>query len=221
MNYRTRILATLASVGQPAWDELAGLQPDANPFLSFAFLHALHESGCASTETGWQPHYLTLWRDEQLQAALPLYLKSHSYGEYVFDWAWADAYQRNGLDYYPKLLAAIPFTPVTGPRLLARSAAARQALLAALRQLQEHSGVSSSHILYPSAAQAEELRAAGYLLRQGVQFHWLNAGYRDFGEFLATLERKKRKNIAAERRKVREAGVHFRHVGGAEATAAD
>ncbi|MGB7481007.1 MAG: GNAT family N-acetyltransferase [Burkholderiaceae bacterium] len=221
MNYRTRILTTLASVGQTAWDELAALQLDANPFLSFAFLHALHESGCAAADTGWQPHYLTLWQHERLQAALPLYLKSHSYGEYVFDWAWADAYRRNGLAYYPKLLAAIPFTPVTGPRLLARTDAARQALVAALQQLQQQSDVSSSHILYPPAAQAQELQAAGYLLRQGVQFHWLNAGYRDFGEFLATLERKKRKNIAAERRKVAEAGVRFRHVGGAEATAAD
>ncbi len=221
MNYRTRIITSLSAVGQPAWDELVGLQADANPFLSFAFLHALHESGCASAEAGWQPQYLTLWRGDALQAALPLYAKMHSYGEYVFDWAWADAYQRHGLEYYPKLLSAIPFTPVTGARLLARDEQGRSALIAALAALQERSGVSSSHILYPPQAQAQALREAGFLLRSGVQFHWLNAGYRDFADFLATLERKKRKNIVAERRKVREAGVSFRHVGGAEATAAD
>ncbi len=221
MNYRTRIINSLSAVGQPAWDALVELQADANPFLSFAFLHALHESGCASTETGWQPHYLTLWHGALLQAALPLYLKTHSYGEYVFDWAWADAYRRNGLDYYPKLLAAIPFTPVTGPRLLARDAAARHALIAALIALQEQGDVSSSHILYPGQAQASALQDAGFLLRHGVQFHWLNAGYRSFDEFLATLERKKRKNIVAERRKVHAAGVSFRHIGGAEASAGD
>ncbi len=221
MNYRTRIVTSLSAIGQPAWDELVRLQPDANPFLSFAFLHALHESGCATIASGWQPRYLTLWQGEALQAALPLYLKSHSYGEYVFDWAWADAYQRNGLEYYPKLLAAIQFTPVTGARLLARDAAAQNALIAALATLQQQSGVSSCHILYPPAAQAQALQEAGFLLRSGVQFHWLNAGYHDFSQFLSTLERKKRKNIVAERRKVREAGVSFRHIGGADASEAD
>ncbi|MEO8169912.1 MAG: peptidogalycan biosysnthesis protein, partial [Oxalobacteraceae bacterium] len=115
MNYRMRIVSSLSDVGQQDWDALVQLQADANPFLSFAFLDALHASGCASAETGWQPQYLTLWNDApgdtQLAAALPLYAKFHSYGEYVFDWAWADAYQRHGLEYYPKLLSAIPFTP--------------------------------------------------------------------------------------------------------------
>src|SRR5687768_5851909 len=118
MNYRTHIASSLAEVGQPAWDGLAGSQDRPNPFLSYAFLHALHESGSASKATGWEPHYVCLYDGETLAAALPLYLKWHSYGEYVFDWAWADAYQRHGYDYYPKLLSAIPFTPVTGPRLL-------------------------------------------------------------------------------------------------------
>lgn len=221
VNYRTRIDTSLSPIGQPAWDALVNLQPDANPFLSFAFLHALHESGCATTESGWQPQYLTLWQADQLQAALPLYLKTHSYGEYVFDWAWADAYQRNGLEYYPKLLSALPFTPVGGARLLARDEAARSALIAALQALQQTSGVSSSHVLYPPEAQAQALKQAGFLLRSGVQFHWLNAGYRDFEQFLTTLERKKRKNILAERRKVREAGVTFRQISGAEASHAD
>jgi len=127
-HYRTRIISSLAEVGQPAWDALLAAQADATPFLSYAFLHALHESGSAAKDTGWEPQYLTLWQGDALKAALPLYLKYHSYGEYVFDWAWAEAYERHGLPYYPKLLAAIPFTPVSGARLLAMDETARQAL---------------------------------------------------------------------------------------------
>jgi uncharacterized protein len=225
----TRIVSSLNEIGQYAWDELLGLQADANPFLSFAFLHALHETGCASEKSGWQPQYLTLWDDSaddasaapQLMAALPLYVKYHSYGEYVFDWAWADAYQRSGLEYYPKLLSAIPFTPVTGGRLLARNAASGAALIGVLKALRVDSQTSSTHILYPPAAQAEALQQAGFLLRSGVQFHWLNPGYPDFEAFLDTLERKKRKNIRAERRKVADAGIRFRHVRGIDASEAD
>lgn len=222
-NYRTRIVSSLSEIGQPVWDALVQRQADANPFLSYAFLDALHESGCASAKSGWQPQFLTIWReekdqDEELVAALPLYAKTHSYGEYVFDWAWADAYERNGLDYYPKLLSAIPFTPVTGSRLLARDAEARIALIAAITSIQENNAFSSTHILYPPQEQAELLREAGFMLRAGVQFHWLNAGYRDFEDFLNTLERKKRKNIRSERRKVQEAGVSFRHISGHDAT---
>lgn len=221
MNYRTRIVSSLLTIGQPAWDALVRSQADANPFLSFAFLNALHETGCASAATGWQPQFITLWREEQLCAALPLYLKSHSYGEYVFDWAWADAYRRNGLEYYPKLLSAIPFTPVTGGRLLAMDAEAEAALIEAFIDLQKDNDISSTHVLYPPQAQAEALARAGFLLRSGVQFHWLNQGYRDFEQFLEQLERKKRKNIRAERRRVQEAGVTFRHVPGSEASDAD
>ncbi|UOD28229.1 N-acetyltransferase [Massilia violaceinigra] len=221
MNYRTHIVSSLSEIGQPAWDALASSQPSANPFLSFAFLDALHESGSACADTGWQPQFLVLYDGAELVAAMPLYVKMHSYGEYVFDWAWADAYQRNGVDYYPKLLSAIPFTPVTGPRLLARDADARGALLAALVSTQKASDVSSTHILYPPEEQVKQLEAAGFMLRSGVQFHWLNAGYTDFDEFLATLEQKKRKNIRAERRKVRDAGVTLRRVRGADALDAD
>ncbi len=221
MNYRTRIVSSLSEIGQPAWDELVGLQTEINPFLSFAFLHALHETGCASAKTGWQPQYLTLWKGDRLEAALPLYLKSHSYGEYVFDWAWADAYQRNGLDYYPKLLSAIPFTPVTGARLLARDATAQAALIDALHRFGQRIDVSSTHILYPPQREAQALREAGFMLRTGVQFHWLNDGYSCFEDFLSTLERKKKKNIRAERRKVQETGITFRHVPGKDATEAD
>ncbi|MBZ2207101.1 GNAT family N-acetyltransferase [Massilia soli] len=221
MNYRTHIVSSLAEIGQPIWDALVARQDKPNPFLSYAFLHALHESGSASEETGWQPQFIVLYDGEALAAAMPLYVKSHSYGEYVFDWAWADAYHRNGFEYYPKLLSAIPFTPVTGPRMMAVDAPARAALIDILRATQQASGVSSTHILYPPEEEAKQLGESGYMLRSGVQFHWLNPGYRNFDEFLATLERKKRKNINAERRKVKEAGVVLRRVRGADATEAD
>ncbi len=221
LNYRTRILSSLSSIGQPEWDALLAKQPEGNPFLSYAFLDALHTSGSASQASGWQPQFLTLWQDNQLAAAIPLYVKAHSYGEYVFDWAWADAYYQHGLPYYPKLLSAIPFTPVNGNRLLARDEAARTALIAALCEVRQSSQTSSTHILFPSATEAHELQQAGFMLRGGIQFHWLNPGYRDFDAFLATLVQKKRKNIRAERRRVREAGITFRHVLGTQADESD
>jgi len=221
VDYRTRIVSSLSEIGQIEWDSLVGMQPDANPFLSFAFLDALHETGCASTRSGWQPQYLTLWQGDRLEAAIPLYVKSHSYGEYVFDWAWAEAYHRNGLDYYPKLLSAIPFTPVSGSRLLSRSEDASAALIDALDVIKMDPALSSTHILYPPQAQAEALERAGFTLRTGVQFHWTNESYRTFDDFLANLERKKRKNILAERRKVHDAGITFRQVRGTLATEAD
>ncbi|MGX4639975.1 GNAT family N-acetyltransferase [Massilia sp. SYSU DXS3249] len=221
LNYRTHIVSSLSEIGQAAWDGLLAQQGEANPFLSYAFLHALHESGSATPETGWQPQYIALYDKEQLAAAMPLYVKGHSYGEYVFDWAWADAYQRHGLDYYPKLLCAIPFTPVAGPRLLAVDAQARAALIEVLVATQGATEVSSTHILFPPEEHARQLADAGFLLRSGVQFHWLNQDYADFNAFLATLEQKKRKNIRAERRKVADAGVTLRRVRGVDATDAD
>jgi predicted N-acyltransferase len=219
LNYRTHIVSSLSEIGQANWDALVALQDDANPFLSFAFLHALHESGSATPETGWQPQYIALYDGhDQLAAALPLYVKDHSYGEYVFDWAWANAYQEHGLPYYPKLLSAIPFTPVAGARLLARDARARAALVDVLVATQTATDVSSTHVLFPPEDQAKQLADAGFLLRSGVQFHWMNAGYATFDDFLATLEQKKRKNIRAERRKVREAGVLLRRVRGRDVT---
>ena len=222
LNYRTHIVSDLSEVGQASWDALVQAQAAPTPFLSYAFLHALHASGSASPETGWQPQFLLLF-DEQdaLAAALPLYVKGHSYGEYVFDWAWADAYQRHGLDYYPKLLSAIPFTPVAGARLMARDADARAALVDMLCATQRATEVSSTHVLFPPEDEARQLADAGFLLRSGVQFHWLNGGYRSFDEFLATLEQKKRKNIRAERRKVMQAGVTLRRVRGVDATRED
>ncbi|CAJ0697173.1 GNAT family N-acetyltransferase [Ralstonia wenshanensis] len=224
-NYRTRLVTDLRDIGRNAWDALLALQPEATPFLRFDFLHALHESGSASPDTGWSPQYLTLWEDgddgEVLAAAVPLYVKGHSYGEYVFDWAWANAYAQHGLEYYPKWLSAVPFTPVQGARLLARDAAARAALVDTLLAVARQSELSSLHVLFPTAGEAEQMRAAGMLLRQGVQFHWCNPGFASFDDFLAALEQKKRKNIRAERRRVHDAGITFRHVPGAAATDAD
>ncbi len=204
------IATSLAGIPAAAWNALAG----GNPFLRHEFLHALHETGCACTATGWTPHYLILREHGALAGAMPLYLKTHSYGEYVFDWAWADAYQRHGLDYYPKLLNAVPFTPVGGSRLLAASAEHRRLLLAAALAEARDSEVSSLHILLPPPTEAEAMAAAGMMLRQGVQFHWNNAGYADFEEFLAGLNQVKRKKIRQERRRVLEAGITFDWVEG-------
>ncbi|HEX6363411.1 MAG TPA: GNAT family N-acetyltransferase, partial [Albitalea sp.] len=167
---------------------------------------------------GWTPQFLVVERGESLAAACPLYLKDHSYGEYVFDWAWADAYRRHGLRYYPKLLAAVPFTPVPGPRLLARDDAARALLLAAMAQIAREARLSSAHVLFLDDADVAAARAAGWMLRSTVQFHWTNrrpAPYADFADFLASLQRDKRKKIQQERRRVAEAGITFTaHAGG-------
>ncbi len=215
----------LAQIGRERWTALveadAARRGDAavNPFVRYEFLAALHETGCADVDAGWTVDYLAAWSGDRLIGAVPLYRKFHSYGEYVFDWAWADAYRRNGIDYYPKLLSAIPFTPVTGPRLIAVDAATVAALARALMRHAADSGLSSLHLLFPEGDdEVAALEGAGCLRREGVQFHWTNAGYADFEAFVETLERKKRKNIRAERRKVAEAGVRARRVQGRDAT---
>jgi predicted N-acyltransferase len=212
-----RIIDSLSGINPARWDELAG----GNPTLSHAFLDALHATGCASARTGWQPQYLTLWDGARLEGAVPLYAKSHSFGEYVFDWAWAEAYERHGIPYYPKLLCAVPFTPATGPRLLADSQEVRGRLARALLDLARESGLSSLHVLFPAPGDAQALRACGVLERTGVQFHWRNAGYRDFEDFLGALSHDKRKKIRQERKRVAATGVALRRVTGAEATAKD
>ena len=212
-----RIVESLTAVRAAAWDRLAGTQP----MLRHAFLSLLEETGCVGGGTGWEPCHVTLWRGETLEAAMPLYLKRHSWGEYVFDWAWADAYRRHGLRYYPKLLAAVPFTPVTGTRLLAKTQEDRTALIRAALGLAEEKKASSLHALFPPDSESGDWERAGLLRRTGLQFHWRNAGYRDFDDFLAALDHKHRKNIRQERRKLRDAGVTFSWLTGGEATAAD
>src|SRR5690349_7353343 len=174
------------------------------PLLSHAFFAALHETGCAAPDTGWLPRFLTAWRGTELAGALPLYAKSHSYGEYVFDWGWADAYRRYGRRYYPKLVADIPLTPVPGPRVLAGDAATRLALLDRARSLVGEGRYSSLHVLFPDDDQVAEGAAAGMIVRRGLQFHWRNTGYRDFDDFLSTFSHDKRKKVRQERRKLQE-----------------
>ena len=195
-----------------AWNALLAKQSRPTPFMRWEYLAALHASGSAVPRTGWAPRFVTVHRGAQLVAAAPAYLKSHSYGEYVFDWAWADAYQRHGLHYYPKLLVAVPFTPVPGSRLLATDETARHTLLAGLAQVAKDEDASSVHLLFHEPDETPAIAAQGWLARQGVQFHWTQdpaAPHADFSAFLASLQRDKRKKIQQERRRVAEAGVVF------------
>jgi len=204
-----RILNALAEVPRADWDRLAGQ----DPFLRWDYLEALERSGAVSADTGWHPRHLVLEHAGELTAALPLYLKDHSWGEFVFDFAWADAYRQAGLDYYPKLVAAVPFTPVPGARLLLAettdAAAAATRLLAAARSLAGELDASSLHLLLPGENQLDALRTAGLSVRQDCQFHWFDAGYGDFEGFLGALKADKRKKFRRERRRVQEAGIRF------------
>ncbi|HEY5897709.1 MAG TPA: GNAT family N-acetyltransferase [Burkholderiales bacterium] len=204
-----RIVDSLAGIDRDAWNALAGPQP----FLRHEFLSALIESGCACARSGWLPQFVLLERAGALTGAMPLFAKSHSYGEYVFDWAWADAHERHGVDYYPKLVCAVPFTPVRGARLLAASPAAKATLLHAALELARDT--SSLHVLFAREEDAAVLADQGLMLRRTVQFHWTNAGYADFEDFLSRLSHARRKNIRQERRRVREAGVSLRWLEGA------
>jgi predicted N-acyltransferase len=204
------IVDTLSGVPAGQWNRLAG----GDPFLSHEFLSALHETGCASSATGWTPQYLRLNKGGTLEGAMPLYLKTHSYGEYVFDWAWADAYHRHGIAYYPKLLSAVPFTPVSGSRLLAMSEEARETLIRGALQLARELKVSSLHCLFPTREEAGQMVRHGMMPRTTVQFHWENRGYAGFEEFLAGFSHDKRKKVRQERRKVRDAGIRFKWLEG-------
>ncbi|MBU3693842.1 MAG: N-acetyltransferase [Rhodocyclaceae bacterium] len=199
------------------WDALAG------PCIWHArgFLQALEASDCVGPGTGWAPCFLLAWRGDALAGALPLWLKTHSYGEYVFDWAWARAFQQHGERYYPKLLSAIPFTPSTGPRLMADSRDTGALLLGAVEAWLEGGEASSMHVLFPVEDELPLWQDAGYLLREGIQFHWQWRGETDFEALLMALTRDKRKHIRQERRRVRDAGVRFRVETGHSASRAD
>ncbi|MCD6681395.1 MAG: GNAT family N-acetyltransferase [Burkholderiaceae bacterium] len=223
-DYRTRILPNAAAIDAHQWNRLAAAgagRRRAQPFLRHEFFDALERSGCVGPRTGWQVQHLLVDDRAGPAAIVPLYRKSHSYGEYVFDWAWADAWQSHGLRYYPKWLVAVPFTPVPGVRIAARDESARRAAIDALLSLARESSLSSLHVLFPLDAEAALLREAGLLLRHGVQFHWRNDSYADFDAFLATLAQPKRKKIRAERRRVADAGVRIRRLDGTQIRAAD
>ena len=220
-DYVTRVLEDMQAIAPEVWDGLLARQSHPTPFMRHAYLKAMASSGSAVPDTGWGLRLLTLWQGEALAGACPVWLKSHSRGEYVFDWAWAEAYERHGLSYYPKAIVASPFTPVPGTRLLARTLKDRVALLQALIGWCEAQGLPSLHILFGDEADQAACRQADLMLRQQVQFHWQNARWRDFDDFLTSLNQDKRKKIRQERRKVREAGVVFRAIPGEQASDTD
>ncbi len=218
-DYQARVLSDPAELDAVAWDALLATQPAPTPFMRHAYLAALHASASAVPDTGWAPRFLLLEQGGALRAACALYLKSHSYGEYVFDWAWAEAWQRHGLAYYPKLLGAVPFTPCPGTRLLARDGPWRGRLAQAVTALARRAGLSSAHLLFVDETDAAALQAAGWRLRHGLQFHWVQDAARpmaSFDELLARMPHDKRKKIRQERRKVAELGLHFTVHEGAE-----
>ncbi len=218
MSLTARLLPSLADISPSAWDALHGSD---NPLVSHAFLHAMERTGCLRPDWGWMPHHLTLWQDDALVAAAPMYLKSNSHGEFVFDHAWARAYAQHGLDYFPKWLSAVPYSPVTGPRLLAPTADLRAQLASVMAALCAEQGLSSVHVNFH---EHEDDASFGpdWQLREDIQYQWHNAaGWGDFEDFLGAMDHKHRKNIRQERRKVRESGVTFRHLHGDEASDAD
>lgn len=236
MPYPIRVLPSIAEIPAAQWNTLLAAQGSLGPFMRHEYLDALTASKSAVADTGWSPCVLTLWSkdspDAELVAACPVYLKAHSYGEYVFDWAWANAYQEHGLAYYPKALVAVPFTPVPGSRLLASDAESRAALVRALIAFCKVQDLSSLHLLFASPADVAACEAAGLMLRHTVQFHWSNraapgagalqhAPFASFEAFLSELSHDKRKKIRQERRKVTEAGVTFRWARGRDISPGD
>jgi predicted N-acyltransferase len=228
-DYVIRVLDSPLQVNSSEWNALLAAQsPDGsiNPFMRHEYLAALQTSGCATPETGWTPRFVTLWQGATLAGACALYLKDHSYGEYVFDHAWANAYQQHGLRYYPKAVVAVPFTPVPGARLLARNAAERTLLVKALVAWCEKEELSSLHLLFAGDDDVAACKEAGLMLRHTVQFHWTNVSpeglhFSSFNDFLMSMSQEKRKKIRQERRKVLDAGVSFRWSLGPDISNAD
>jgi len=216
--FHLEILDSLSDVSASDWNTL--LTCDAGPFLTHEFLSSLEETGCVGGNTGWQVAHLVLRQGKQLVGAMPLYLKQHSYGEFVFDWSWAQAYEQQGMNYYPKILCAIPFTPVQGSRILSapqcNALEIQKALLSGLKSLMTDNDLSSAHILFPMTDEAEFLREQGLLLRDSVQFHWHNQNFQSFEQFLSILTMKRRKNIRREREQVAREAISFRHVPGGD-----
>lgn len=213
-----RVVGEFASIEAADWETLDHRD---NPFLAYAFLAGLEQSGSIGPHSGWTPQHLALFENGQLVAFAPSYLKAHSHGEFVFDWAWADAYQRLALPYYPKLLTAIPYSPVSGPRLLIRRdhpavQTLREELVTAALELVGEQGLSSWHCNFVRPEDRPALESRALLTRQDWQFHWVNEGFADFDDFLDRLRSRKRKNIRRERRQVRELGVEFRWLRGSE-----
>lgn len=222
--YQARVIQSISEISEDDWHAL--LPIDVNPFLKHAFLDALEISKSVGANTGWQIAHLILENHgKEIVGAMPMYLKQHSYGEFVFDWSWAQAYEQNGLKYYPKVLGAIPFTPVQGPRLLvAKNQDPHEIqglLLSSLKSLVLQNNLSSAHILFPSAQELPILEEQEFMLRDSVQFHWRNPGYKNFEDFLAALTMKRRKNIRRERTQLANHDLEYRHVSGSAASPED
>ena len=218
-------LAVLPNLSTLSLEQWNALELRDNPFVSYAFLNALEEHGCVGGNTGWIPQHLVITDNNRLIGALPMYLKDHSWGEFVFDWAWANAYQRSGLNYYPKLVASVPFSPVSGPRLLVTgdprydSGRIRQALIEGAIAHARQLNASSLHCLFTDEQDTRALAQTPLAPRLGYQFHWTNRGYGDFDDFLSTLSSAKRKKIKRERRRVAESTVEIRRHRGGELNA--
>lgn len=214
-----KVLTSIAEISGTSWNRVSGTS---NPFLRYEFLSALENNQCVGQRHGWLPRHLVAFEQNRLVGVVPLYLKDNSYGEFVFDWAWADAYQRAGLPYYPKSVVAVPYTPATGPRILTAADANRDMIAPRLIELarawsaSEH--LSSLHWLFTNADDTRRLKEQGLLLRLGCQFHWENRGYRDFEDYLDHFNSRKRKKIRRERRYVEQAGIDIRIVHGNEAS---
>ena len=224
--YKVNIHSTIEEISCSAWNELA-LSPFASPFIQYEYLAAMEKSGSAVPKTGWTPCHFTVWdeNNQQLVAAMPMYLKSHSYGEYVFDWAWANAYKEHGLSYFPKLLSAIPFTPVGGFRILGTNKKALDLLIQSVKEFAQSQKISSIHVLFPPDQDHELFLEHGFLRRESVQFHWQNNSLErpghsleSFDEFLYTLNKKRRNNILRERHSIQDAGIQFEHRPGKDMT---
>lgn len=214
MSLTLEITDSIQQVDANDWNALVGNMP----LLSHAFLCALEDSRSVGKGTGWLPCPMLMHEAGKLIGAMPLYVKSHSYGEYVFDWAWAEAYERNGLNYYPKLLSAIPFAPITSQRLLSNNLEIKTLMIEALTETMHKHQLSSVHVLFPDEDSAAALRQAGWLQRNGVQFRWQNENFRDFDHFLSVLAHDKRKKIRQERKKVAASGVVCKRIKGADIT---
>ena len=213
-------VSSIAAIPSAQWNRLAG---DDSPFLRHEFLLALETSGCTTARSGWQPrHGVIKNRDGVIVALLPLYEKDNSFGEYVFDWSWADAYRTHGLAYYPKLVTAVPFTPSTGARLLTagdqQNGLLIKAVVDGVQGLAAGMSASSWHVLFPGEAESQALKDAGLMQRRGCQFHWFNRGYRDFDGFLGALNSRKRKNVRKERAVVDQQGIGFDVIEGPDVT---
>ena len=222
--YRLVLIDRLSQVSPEQWDAL--LPAHAGPFLRHAFLSALEETECVGAKTGWQiTHLIAKDQQDRLVGAIPLYLKQHSYGEFVFDWAWAEAYHQLGKSYYPKVLSAIPFTPVQGARILVKEGeqakAIQELLITGLKSIALENDLSSVHILFPSENEIQLLVDHDFMLRDSVQFHWQNQAYKSFEQFLEALNKKRRKNIRHERAQVQQELVEFQHIPGEQSTPED